>query len=244
MVGDYMEEKGVWRTVGGRRIFIAEGQSLSDAMKNSSKKSSKIDNNKIKQLEKDVEDAKGLFARAEARDKLEAYKEGYDNVEDYHKSKKEKKEKLIEEEKKKQEEIRIKKEKEIESKKKQLEEDIKNSSKEQNEQYEIIKENNPMLDDYHVGIRSPKDIKTFSEVLDDEESFSWGDFSKKDAEKALETGTVTIYSSKPIEQGVFVSTSKIQSEQYAGGGKLYSKNISIKDVAWINGDEGQFAKIK
>lgn len=30
-------EDGVWRTVGGRRIFIKEGQSLTDAMKNSGK---------------------------------------------------------------------------------------------------------------------------------------------------------------------------------------------------------------
>lgn len=36
-----MEEKGVWRTVGGRRIFIKEGQSLSDAMKESGKFNSK-----------------------------------------------------------------------------------------------------------------------------------------------------------------------------------------------------------
>ena len=32
-----MEEKGVWRTVRGRRVFIKEGQSLTDAMKESGK---------------------------------------------------------------------------------------------------------------------------------------------------------------------------------------------------------------
>lgn len=32
-----MEEKGVWRTVGGRRIFIKEGQSLTEAMRDSGK---------------------------------------------------------------------------------------------------------------------------------------------------------------------------------------------------------------
>jgi hypothetical protein len=36
-----MEEKGVWRTIGGRRVFIKEGQSLSDAMKESGKFNSK-----------------------------------------------------------------------------------------------------------------------------------------------------------------------------------------------------------
>ena len=32
-----MEENGVWRTVGGRRIFIKEGQDLASAMKESKK---------------------------------------------------------------------------------------------------------------------------------------------------------------------------------------------------------------
>lgn len=32
-----MEEDGVWRTIRGRRVFIAKGQSLEDAMKNSGK---------------------------------------------------------------------------------------------------------------------------------------------------------------------------------------------------------------
>ena len=39
--GDYMEENGVWRTVGGRRIFIKEGQDLATAMKESGKFKSK-----------------------------------------------------------------------------------------------------------------------------------------------------------------------------------------------------------
>lgn len=112
-------------------------------------------------------------------------------------------------------------------------------------QLEIIKKTNPMLDDYHVGIRNIDDIKTFDEVINDEESFAWGDFTKKDAERALKKGKITIYSSYPIEQGTFVSTSKIQAEQYAGGKgrKMYSKTVSLEEVAWINGDEGQYANI-
>ena len=47
-----MEENGVWRTVGGRRIFIKEGQDLATAMKESGKFSkkqveNKRENNKI-----------------------------------------------------------------------------------------------------------------------------------------------------------------------------------------------------
>lgn len=112
-------------------------------------------------------------------------------------------------------------------------------------QFEIIRNTNPMLDDYHVGIRNIDDIKTFDEVINDGESFAWGDFSKEDAENALKNGRITVYSSYPIKQGTFVSTSKIQAEEYAGGRKsrVYSKTIPLEYVAWINGDEGQYAKI-
>ena len=183
-----MLEGGVWRTISGRRIFIKEGQSLTDAMKESGK---------FKKVEKQI-----------------------------------KQKKLTDEEKEEQ--------------LKKLKEEIKNAPKEKVQQYEIIKENNPMLDEYHVGIRSPKDIKTFAEVIDDEESFVWGDFSREDAKKALKEGYITIYSSYPIKQGTFVSTSKVQAEQYAGGvgEKIYKKKIPLNEVAWINGDEGQYAKIE
>lgn len=110
-------------------------------------------------------------------------------------------------------------------------------------QLEIIKKTNPMLDDYHVGIRNVEDIKAFNEVVNDEDSFVWGDFTREDAKRALKEGKITVYSSYPINQGTFVSTSKIQAEQYAGGkgNNIYSKTIPLEEVAWINGDEGQYA---
>lgn len=116
-------------------------------------------------------------------------------------------------------------------------------------QFEIIQETNPMWDDYHTGIRTTDDIRTWEEVLElDDESegqFVWGDFSRADAEQALKDGTITVYSSYPIENGVFVSTSYVQAQEYAGGrnGKVYSKTIPLSNVAWINGDEGQYAKV-
>lgn len=36
-MAEYNGKKGIWRTVGGRRIFIAEGEDLATAMKNSGK---------------------------------------------------------------------------------------------------------------------------------------------------------------------------------------------------------------
>lgn len=111
------------------------------------------------------------------------------------------------------------------------------------QQFEIIQQNNAMTDDYHVGIRSADDIKTFEEAMKDDESFCYGDFEIKDAERALKEGKITVYSSKPIEQGGFVSTSYNMAKDYAGSGKVYSQTVNIKDVAWINGDEGQYAKV-
>ena len=102
-----------------------------------------------------------------------------------------------------------------------------------------------MYDDFHTGIRSPRDIKTFSEVIDDHDSFTWGDFSRDDAQKALEQGKITVYSSYPIKNGVFVSTSYRQALDYAGldPDGVHSRTVPLDNVAWINGDEGQFAKV-
>lgn len=110
-------------------------------------------------------------------------------------------------------------------------------------QLKIILETNPMNDDYHVGIRNIDDIKTFDEVIDDDESFVWGDFSREDAQEALEKGEIKVYSSKEIKNGNFVSTSYNQARDYAGNGKVYSKIVPLEDVAWISGDEGQYAKV-
>lgn len=108
-------------------------------------------------------------------------------------------------------------------------------------QLDIIKATNPMKDDIHTGVRSVVDIKTFKEAMDD---FSGTpDFTKEMAEKSLKNETITVYSSKPIEQGSFVTPSKIEAESYAGGGTVHSKEVNIKDVAWIDSLEGQYAKV-
>jgi hypothetical protein len=64
------------------------------------------------------------------------------------------------------------------------------------------------------------------------------------AQKRLKIGTIRIYSSYPIKNGVFVSTSYQQALDYADGdkSKVHSRLSSINSVAWINGDEGQYAK--
>lgn len=126
-----------------------------------------------------------------------------------------------------------------------LKADIAESTPHKNAQFQIIQDTNPMFNDTSLGIRSPKDIKTFAEVVDDPESFVWGDFSREDARKALKRGTVRVYSSYPIKNGVFVSTSYQQALDYAGGepSGVHSRVVALDCVAWINGDEGQYAKV-
>lgn len=113
-------------------------------------------------------------------------------------------------------------------------------------QLEIIERYNPMRDDVHTGIRNIEDIKSFEEVVN--EAKSEGDTAYPDIgldilEEAAKTGRITVYSSYPIKQGVFVSPSRLNAADYAGGGPVYSKEVSVDDVAWITSDEGQYAKV-
>lgn len=121
-------------------------------------------------------------------------------------------------------------------------------------QLDVINETNPMIDDYHVGIRNVEDIKTFDEVMEEarresekggwSELASYPDISNDMLEDALETRRIVIYSSHPIANGVFVTPSYMQADEYSGmTGEVYSKDVSVDDIAWINTDEGQFASL-
>lgn len=119
------------------------------------------------------------------------------------------------------------------------------------EQFKIINQTNPAHDDYHTWIRSKEDILTLQEAVDEVlkedpeyELSAYPDVSDAMIREALETGEITVYSSYPIENGVFVSPSKMQAKDYAGRGKVYSKVVPINDVAWITPDEGQMASVE
>lgn len=97
-------------------------------------------------------------------------------------------------------------------------------------QNEIIQKNNPVADNLHTWIRKSEDIKTFEETLQDndyKEYYDNGDdfdesYTADMAKKALKTGKITVYSSYPINQGTFVSPSKMEAESYSSTGKVYS----------------------
>lgn len=114
-------------------------------------------------------------------------------------------------------------------------------------QLDIIKKNNPVNDDYHTWIRNVEDIKTLEETINDSD---WNDYveynpdlSRKDIENAIDSGKIIVYSSYPIKQGIFVSPSKMEAESYSSNGKIYSKEVNISDVAWIDPTQGQYVKV-
>lgn len=111
----------------------------------------------------------------------------------------------------------------------------------------IIQETNPMLDDIHTGIRTLDDILTFDEAMNvpEEKLVTAPDYEKKDMDRALKTGMITVYSSYPIEDGNFVTPSRMEAECYAGGpgSYVYSKTVPLENIAWIDNYEGQYAEI-
>ena len=266
-----MKEIKQWITVNGQHIPIYEDESKADAINrsiaeyNEDVKERQIAKNKeqsdelngkltkeqkLEALRQQMDEAKGLIAKSKIKTEIDMLKADWQGTkEEWLEYKKKEHEKAVNESIARQKaELEAKRKKE-DAAKKNLEHELKTQPKHKVDQYKIVQQTNPMNDDYHVGIRKPSDIKTWDEALKsakDDDAFAWGDFSENDAKKALQSGKITIYSSYPIKQGVFVSTSKVQSEQYAGGkgNKVYSKVVPLEDVAWINGDEGQFAKLK
>lgn len=254
-----------WITLNGRHIPLYEGESKQDAVNrfiansNEDKRQAEIRRNseqaarlnreqRIAELQKQLAEAKGIFAKSKIQTQINMLKDDFHGTEEEYKAyKAEQHQKAVEASLARQAAEKQAREQKAAAEKENLERELRTQPKEKVEQYKIIQEHNSMNDDYHVGIRKPSDIKTWAEVLkDSDEDFAWGDFSRADAERALKEGKITIYSSYPIGQGVFVSTSKVQSEQYAGGKgkKVYSKVVPLSEVAWISGDEGQYAKRK
>lgn len=113
---------------------------------------------------------------------------------------------------------------------------------------EIIKKNNFANDDYHTWIRNENDILDFNDArkytLDDiGDVSSYPDVTKDLLDAAEKSGKIKVYSSKPFSLGGFVSPSKMQAQDYAGKGKIYEGVFDIDDIAWLNADEGQIARL-
>jgi hypothetical protein len=125
-----------------------------------------------------------------------------------------------------------------------LDQDIANASPRKLAQFNLIQQKNPAPNETLTWIRSPKDILTWDEAIagaEGDNAFTWPDYTLEDALRDQKKHSMTVYSSYPIKGGTFVTPSLQQASDYAGGGRVYSKVIRPDDVAWINGDEGQYA---
>ena len=117
-------------------------------------------------------------------------------------------------------------------------------------QLKLILNSNPHDDSIgfeHTWIRQKEDIKTFEESFGEDYDIHEGqapDYTVEMISSALKSEKITVYSSHPIEDGAFVTPSKMEAQSYAGGGQVYSKEINLKDVAWIDPMQGQYAPVK
>nr|DAX80392.1 MAG TPA: Large polyvalent protein associated domain 23 [Caudoviricetes sp.] len=109
----------------------------------------------------------------------------------------------------------------------------------------IVKDNNHVGDDYHTWIRDESDIKTFKQAYNDDGGGDLTpDFTEAMAKKAIDSGEITVYSSKPIKAGNFVTPSKMEAKSYAGSGKIYEEKLNLNDVSWIDALQGQVTRNK
>lgn len=115
-------------------------------------------------------------------------------------------------------------------------------------QLQIINKTNPAPNDYNLWVRNESDILTAEEAFRTafEDGEMYPDFTTKDMQEALDKGSITVYSSYPIKDGTFVTPSRMNAQDYAGGGdgRVYSKEVKLEDIAWLDESEGQYAKVQ
>ena len=124
------------------------------------------------------------------------------------------------------------------------------SNEHMQQQFEIINKYNPAPNSYQTWIRGAAEIKSFEDTLKDSDFEGWKtegfdeSYSARNAEFALKSGKITVYSSHPIKQGVFVTPSPMEAKSYSADGKIYSKEVFLDEVAWIDPTQGQYANVE
>jgi hypothetical protein len=115
-------------------------------------------------------------------------------------------------------------------------------------QADLINKYNPKPENSSMTwIENADDIYNFEDTLKDSD---WADYIGDDfdpsyswdmAQEAIKNGQIEVYSSHPIDKGIFVSPSRMEAESYAGTGEVFSKKVPLEDVAWIDPTQGQYA---
>jgi hypothetical protein len=117
-------------------------------------------------------------------------------------------------------------------------------------QADLINKYNPKPENSSMTwIENADDIYNFEDTLKDSD---WADYIGDDfdpsyswdmAQEAIKNGQIEVYSSHPIDKGIFVSPSRMEAESYSGTGKIFSKKVPLEDVAWIDPTQGQYAPV-
>lgn len=119
-----------------------------------------------------------------------------------------------------------------------------NLSDRKSAQLAVIEQSNPFNAELgaHTWIRGTEDILTYREAIDNFGGVDdvTPDFRASDVQRALDSGYMTVYSSYPIELGTFVTPSRMEAQNYAGDGRVYSKCVPLDDVAWLDEVQGQY----
>ena len=118
-------------------------------------------------------------------------------------------------------------------------------------QLEIIQSTNPAPNETLAWVRNIYDIHDFVGGIKwgmDNNGYEKGtdftpDYTAEMMQEAMQTGMITVYSSYPIEQGIFVTPSRMEAEGYAGDGVVYEKTVRTSEVAWIDEGQGQYANV-
>lgn len=97
-------------------------------------------------------------------------------------------------------------------------------------------------DSQQTWINSADDIMTFDEATDGIDYDVTPDYTAAMIEEAKQSGYITVYSSNNIRNGTFVTPSKMLAQDYAGGGDVHSMRVKLSDVAWIDEEQGQYAR--
>lgn len=248
---------GIWRTVGGKHIFIKNGENLSSAMKKSGKfkiqrkkesNNSDIDKKrKLEELEKKKEETIGFLQKGAIQEEIDMLKD------DFKGTKEEYREYLSKEREKRLEDYKKEKEKRLKIKEQQ--------EKESGQR------------DYRMAHRPSKgatldDITTYKGDDDDEYSPTlpkdfyqhpeyYGNMKEKTYQESFNAikqarnnpnGKVIIYratTGNKINEGDWITLSKSYAEQHnesslEGKGKVIKMEVPIKDVRFAGDDFNEF----
>lgn len=248
---------GVWRTVGGRRIFIKDGEDLGSSMKNSGKFKGKKESKKeltenerkkkIEELEKKKEETVGFLQKGAIQEEIDMLKDNFKGTKEEYREylSKEREKRLKDYEKEKQERLKIKEQQEKEEEERDYKMAHRPSKGATLDDVTMYNENDK--DEYSPAL--PKDFYQHPEY--------YGNMKEKTYQESFEAikkakgnpeGEITIYrttTGDKINEGDWITLSKTYAKEHNesslnGKGKIIEQKVKISDVRFAGDDFNEF----